>query len=305
MPTIHHDTYPAIDPYKADMTGKVVLVTGASKGIGKAIAVAFAQAGASGIVLLARSDLGTSKAACEAAQRPGHTLKVLAVAADCTKTADVAAAAEQVKQHFGRLDVLVNNAGYLEAHGAMYDGDPEEWWRPWTVNVRGTHEVTRAFLPLLLECAGERTIVNMTSTGAHAVDPGFAAYKVRRVPASPFVECRRYEPETDLDPAQTTKLAILRLTEFIMAEYGDAGVLAFAVHPGAVATDMASKAPAEMQHILVDTPEVAAHAVTWLVRERREWLAGRYFVCQWDVDELEAKKEEIVDGDKLKVRMVV
>ena len=90
-----------------------------------------------------------------------------------------------------------------------------------------------------------------------------------------------------------------------MAEYGDAGVLAFAVHPGAVATDMASKAPAEMRHILVDTPEVAAHAVTWLVRERREWLAGRYFVCQWDVDELEAKKEEIVDGDKLKVRMVV
>ena len=110
---------------------------------------------------------------------------------------------------------------------------------------------------------------------------------------------------THLDPTQTTKLAILRLTEFIMAECGDAGVLAFAVHPGAVATDMASKAPAEMRHILVDTPEVAAHAVTWLVRERREWLAGRYFVCQWDVDELEAKKEEIVDGDKLKVRMVV
>ena len=104
---------------------------------------------------------------------------MLAVSADCTKTADVVSAAEQVKQHFGRLDVLVNNAGYLEAHGAMYDGDPEEWWRPWTVNVRGTHDVTRAFLPLLLECAGERTVVNMTSTGAHAVDPGFAAYKVR------------------------------------------------------------------------------------------------------------------------------
>ena len=90
-----------------------------------------------------------------------------------------------------------------------------------------------------------------------------------------------------------------------MAEYGDKGVLAFAVHPGAVLTDMASRAPSDMQHILVDTPEIAAHALTWLVRERRDWLAGRYFVCQWDVDELQAMKQNILEGDKLKVRMVV
>lgn len=90
-----------------------------------------------------------------------------------------------------------------------------------------------------------------------------------------------------------------------MAEYGDKGILAFAVHPGSIATEMAAKMPEEMMHIVVDTPEIAAHTLTWLVRERRDWLAGRYFVCQWDVDELEAKKQEIVDGDKLKVRMVV
>ena len=60
-----------------------------------------------------------------------------------------------------------------------------------------------------------------------------------------------------------------------MAEYGDRGILAFAVHPGAIATDMASKMPEEMMHFLVDTPEIEAHALTWLVRERREWLAGR------------------------------
>ena len=66
-----------------------------------------------------------------------------------------------------------------------------------------------------------------------------------------------------------------------------------------------ARAPSDMQHILVDTPEIAAHALTWLVRERRDWLAGRYFVCQWDVDELQAMKQNILEGDKLKVRMVV
>ena len=175
---MHHDTYPAVSPFKANLEGKVILVTGASKGIGKAMAVAFAQAGASGIVLLARSDLTATKAACEAAQRGEQPLEVLAISADCTKTADVVAAAEQVRQRFGRLDVLVNNAGYMEGPGAMYDFDPEEWWRPWTVNVRGTYEVTRAFIPLLLECGGEKIIVNMTSAGAHMIDPMFTAYKV-------------------------------------------------------------------------------------------------------------------------------
>ena len=134
--------------------------------------------GASGIVLLARSDLSVTKAACVAAQRAGQSLTVHTVTADCTQTADVVAAALQVKQRFGRLDVLVNNAGYLEPFGAMYDCEPEEWWKPWTVNIRGMYEVTRAFLSLLLECGGDGIVVNMTSTGAHAVDPGFAAYKV-------------------------------------------------------------------------------------------------------------------------------
>lgn len=160
------------------MAGKVVLITGASKGIGVSIAVAFAQAGASGIVLLARSDLSATKDACEAVQRSGQRLEVLTVAADCTKTADVITAAQAVKQRFGRLDVLINNAGYLESLSPMYDGDPEEWWKPWTVNIRGTHEVTRAFLPLLLDCDGDKIVVNMASSGAHTMLPQFAAYQV-------------------------------------------------------------------------------------------------------------------------------
>ena len=77
-----HDTYPAIDPTKADLSGKVVLVTGASKGIGKAIALTFAQAGIRGLALLARSPLAALKDECLAAQRPGKPLEVLTIHAD-------------------------------------------------------------------------------------------------------------------------------------------------------------------------------------------------------------------------------
>lgn len=63
--------------------------------------------------------------------------------------------------------------------------------------------------------------------------------------------------------------------------------------------------PRDMWYILVDTPEVVAHTVLWLTKERREWLAGRYISCQWDVEALHARKQEIIDGDKLKVRLIV
>ncbi|KAI0729731.1 putative oxidoreductase [Fomitopsis betulina] len=280
VPTARHDTYPAVDPAKANLKGKVILVTGASKGLGKALAVAFAQAGVSGLALFARSDLSATKAAAEAAQRPGQGLKVLTINGDATKTANAAAAAKKVKETFGKLDALINNAGYMEAVTSITDSDPEDWWRSWEVNIRGTYEFTRAFLPLLIESKGDKIIVNTTSVAAHFLDGLFAGYKAN-------------------------KLAILRFTEVTVAEYGDKGVLAFAVHPGAVATDMGNQMPDAFKHILVDTPEIAAHGVLWLVRERPEWLSGRYFSCQWDIDELAARKEEIVEGDKLKIKMVV
>lgn len=181
MATARHDTYPAIDPSRSNFAGKVVLVTGASKGIGKAIAFAFAQANVSGLVLLARSDLSAVKAASEAAQRPGKNLKVLAIRADVTKTVDVVAAAQKVKETFGRLDILINNAGYLEEITLLGESDPVDWWTSFEVNVKGTYEPIRAFLPLLIESGGDKTIVNISTVAAHFLDPKFAAYKVRNL----------------------------------------------------------------------------------------------------------------------------
>ena len=177
--TARHDTYPAINPANANLAGKVVLITGASKGIGKNIALAFAQAGITGIALFARSNLHATEAACLAAQRPGHPLKVLSLSVDTTDSAKVTDAAEKVEAAFGRVDFIINNAGYMEPFRLIADTDPEEWWKTWTVNVLGTYHVTRAFLPLLVKCGGEKTVINMTSIGAHFLGPQVSAYQVR------------------------------------------------------------------------------------------------------------------------------
>ncbi|CCM04176.1 uncharacterized protein FIBRA_06338 [Fibroporia radiculosa] len=279
--TEHHDTYPAINPSRSDLKGKVVFITGASKGIGRSMAIAFAQAGVSGLILAARSDMSATKAAVEAAQRPGHQIKVLTVALDASNLAQVESAAAKVEETFGRVDILVNNAGYLGAYGLIGDSDPQEAWKAWSVNVLGTYAVTRAFLPLVLK-SSDKTIIIIGSLAGLAKMPNLSAY-------------------------QTSKLALLRFTELLMTEYGDKGILALCVHPGVIETDMADQVPDVKAGGFgtVDTPELSAHTLTWLVRERRDWLAGRYVSSQWDMEELSAKKQEIIQGDKLKVKMVV
>lgn len=178
IPVDRHDTYPAIDPANADLSGKVAVVTGASKGIGRAIALAIAQSGARGLVLLARSGLDTAKEQCLAVQRLGHPLEVLAVQTDVANNDQVVAAAKRVEDAFGRVDVVVNNAGIVERYNYIVDSDPDEWWKTWNVNLRGTYQVTRAFLPLLIKCGGDKTIVNVASISADILLPRYSSVAV-------------------------------------------------------------------------------------------------------------------------------
>ncbi|GJE98160.1 SDR family oxidoreductase [Phanerochaete sordida] len=282
LPTNKHDVYPAIEAAKADLRGKVVVITGASRGLGQATATAMAAGGASGLALLARGDLAATAAACRAAACASSNLQVLTLTVDVTDEAQVAAAAAQVQDAFGRVDVVINNAGHLEHWALVAESEPGAWWRSFEVNVRGTYLVTRAFLPLLVACGGAKTVVNVTTAGAVGFLPRYSAYSI-------------------------SKLAMLRLAEWLGHEYGDAGVLAHAVHPGMVMTDMAATLPPEFvgAPIWDDVPALPAHTLLWLVRERREWLAGRYVDCRWDVEALLARRQEVVDGDKLKVNLVV
>lgn len=281
--TIHNDTYAYISPTHTNLSHKSVLITGASKGIGRETALSYAKSGASKIALGARSSLSSlSSDLVSTAKAAGHPApQILTLELDVTSHSSVAVAAEKVTAEFGGLDVLINNAGYLEPFVKIADSNPEDWSRVWDVNVKGVYNTTRAFLPLLLATQGGlKTILNVSSIGAHLVMPGASGY-------------------------QTTKLALLRFSEFVMAEYGEEGILALNIHPGGVATELANGMPEVMHKVLIDQPRLAADTVVWLTGERREWLAGRYVSCTWDMEELLEKRGEIEKKDLLKVRMAV
>ncbi|CCM00298.1 uncharacterized protein FIBRA_02328 [Fibroporia radiculosa] len=182
------------------------------------------------------------KAEYEAARRPGWPLTALAITTDANDATGIADIVALTCATFGRLDVVVNNAGYMESFRSIAESDPEEWWKIWTVIMRGTYKVTRGCLPLLLERGGDRTI-KMTSIGGHDVS------------------------------AQTTKFAIMPFTELIMAENAEKGILAYPVHPGAIPMEMSAIMPQKMIHVLVDTLEVASHAIVWVVGERKTELS--------------------------------
>ncbi|KAJ5675975.1 hypothetical protein N7462_008872 [Penicillium macrosclerotiorum] len=276
------DTYPFIDPAKANLTGKSVLITGASKGIGKATAISFAIAGCSKILLAARSDMADVETAvldaAMKANRPQpfvHSLKV-----DVTSEDSVRAAAEIAADVLGgSLDVLINNAGYLEPWKSIAESEPSEWWRTWEVNIKGAYLVTHFFIPMLLK-SQTKTVINISSGGAHVMFSGASAY-------------------------QTTKFALCRLTEFMNKEYYQQGLIAISIHPGGVKTELAMNMPPEKQAVLTDTPELAADTLVWLVCERRDWLAGRFASVSWDMEELEQKKQDILQRNLFKFRVVI
>ncbi|EOO03803.1 putative short chain dehydrogenase reductase protein [Phaeoacremonium minimum UCRPA7] len=240
------------------------------------------MAGASKIAIGARSSVADlepeiKKAAAEAG-RPEP--QVLALELDVSSEDSVRKAAEVIGTSFGdSLDVLINNAGYLETWLPVAESNPLDWWRSWEVNIKGTYLCCRYMLPLLLKSEG-KTLINVTSAGAHNMSPGASAY-------------------------QTSRFATCRFTEFVHHEYSDQGLVAIAIHPGGIKTELALNMPKAMHAILIDEVELPADMMVWLSKEPREWLSGRFVSCCWDVNELEGRKKEIVENDLLKFRMKV
>jgi NAD(P)-dependent dehydrogenase (short-subunit alcohol dehydrogenase family) len=221
---VHNDIYPSISPASnpsLHQPGKVVLITGAGRGIGRAMALQYAHANVSAIILLART-VSQLEETSRGIAAISPSIKVLSFAVDVTKESSITACAEAIKASEGRLDILINNAGASEFWVPLAESNTSEWWNSFEVNVRGPYLMLHAFLPLLIATAeknkGVVDVVNVSSIGALMTFPGASAY-------------------------QMTKLAVLKLTEFVHVEYAGKGVNCVAIHPGGVASEMTDKLP--------------------------------------------------------------
>lgn len=150
------------------MQGKVVAITGASRGIGAAAARAFVAAGAQ-VALLGRSE---ERLAALAADLGAAALPVIC---DVAQGASVAAALDQVVIEWGRLDVLVNNAGVIEPIARLAEADPVEWDRAIDINLKGVFHGMRAAVPVMRR-QGAGTVLTLSSGAAHRPLEGWSAY---------------------------------------------------------------------------------------------------------------------------------
>ena len=200
---------------------QVALITGANKGIGLEIA---RQLGGRGLTVLVGSrDTGRGETAASALRAEG--LDARAVTLDVTRQADIDAAAVLIGQTFGRLDVLVNNAGISPqgAHVAPSELDPDVLRQTFETNVFGAFAVTRAMLPLLRQSAAGR-IVNVSSTmGSLTMHSDPDSYLSQVPPLLAYC---------------SSKTAMNALTVFFARELKDTPIKVNSVSPGYVATDL-------------------------------------------------------------------
>lgn len=193
-----------------DLKNKNALITGAGKGIGKAIALALAKEGVN-IILVARTQEEIDSVA---AKVRSLRVKALAITADVADINSVNAAVAKALNEFGTIDILINNAG-IAAFGKFLDLEPTDWERIIQVNLMGTYYVTRAVLPNMIE-RQSGDIINISSTAGLSGNALTSAYSA-------------------------SKFAVLGLTEALMQEVRKHNIRVTALTPSTVATDMAKE----------------------------------------------------------------
>lgn len=150
------------------MHGQVVAITGASRGIGMAAAAAFVAKGAS-VALLARD---TSRLESLAESLGPNAI---ALACDVSESGSLTAALAETRRHFGRLDVMINNAGVIDPIARIETADPALWGRAIDINLKGVFHGMQAALPIL-RAQGSGTVITLSSGAAHRPLEGWSAY---------------------------------------------------------------------------------------------------------------------------------
>ena len=262
-------------PIEIDLSGRVAFVTGASRGLGRADALALARAGADVVVadLLVESQLSEETdrygALATVARQQGlvHTeetvreieamgRKALAVRCDVTDRDEVAAAVGRAVTELGAVDVLVNNAGTLDHAAQFQHQSPELWERDLRVNLTGAFNCAQAVWPHMKD-RGWGRIVNMASVAGTLGGFGQASYS-------------------------TTKAGLLGLTKTLAMEGARHGITCNAIVPGVIGTEAFNMANAAMNERIVDRtalkrpgkPEEIANVIAFLCSDLASYVTG-------------------------------
>lgn len=221
-----------------ELSGKTVVITGASRGIGEAAARHFAQSGCQ-VVLLARSRAAIDAIAADIGDA------ALALSCDVARYGDLTAAVAAATEHFGSPDILINNAGVIEPIARMEGSDPADWGHVIDINLKGVYHGMRAVMPEMI-ARGGGTVITISSGAAHNALEGWSHY------------C-------------TSKAGAAMLTMCLHKEAAGQGIRAMGLSPGTVATEMQREIKASglnpvskldwEDHIPADWP---ARALAWM-----------------------------------------
>jgi 3-oxoacyl-[acyl-carrier protein] reductase len=257
-----------------DLSGRVALVTGGSRGLGRADALTLARAGADVAIadILVESDTSAAErygvlARAAVAQGMVHAestveeiralgRRALAVRCDVTERDEVAAAVARTVDELGAVDILVNNAGTLDHVGQFHDQQPELWERDLQVNLTGAFNCAQAVWPHMRERRFGR-IVNMASVAGTLGGFGQASYS-------------------------TTKAGLLGLTRTLAMEGGRHGITCNAIVPGIIGTEAFHMASAEMNERIASRtvfkrpgePQDVANAIAFLCSDLASYVTG-------------------------------
>lgn len=268
------------------LAGHVAVVTGAGRGVGRAIAERLSGAGAA-VGLIARGGDGIGDVAGAIESAGGSAL---AVAADVTDRTAVERAFAAIEAEFGPVSLLVNNAGTLEAVGPTWEVDPEAWWRDVEVHVRGTFVCSRTALSTMVPRNRGR-VVNIVGMLGQRGEPYVTAYAC-------------------------AKAALFRLTDCLSNELSGRGVHIFCISPGPVLTAMTRRfldsdearrwVPgfSSLAESEWGPAEGGADLVFRIARGDADELSGRYVHVDHDFDELIATAGEIRAADRYVMRVV-
>jgi NAD(P)-dependent dehydrogenase (short-subunit alcohol dehydrogenase family) len=241
------------------LDGKIALVTGSGKGLGRVFAQSLAGAGAT-VVLSGRSS-GELIESARLIERQGG--KAFAVSFDVTARDAVAKSVAEIERVHGRIDVLVNNAGLWGPIDNLWEADPDAWWRTMEVHIGGSFHCSRAVVPGMIARGAGRIINIVSHAGVHRW-PTCSAYAV-------------------------SKAAVVKLTENLAVELGRTGVAVFAYHPGLLTIGLGEQA-AEMR---AAPGSAADRAAAWI---RSEFAAGRAVTAERAADFLVALASGAADG---------